>query len=58
VLVLTRKPQQAIMLDIPGGDQIKVVVLGVKGSQVQLGIEASRDVKIAREELLAKKEGQ
>ena len=33
------------------GDDIKIVVLNVSGSQVKLGIEAPKDVKVLRDEL-------
>jgi carbon storage regulator len=33
------------------GDNVTVSVLGVKGSQVRIGIEAPHDVKVNREEI-------
>jgi carbon storage regulator len=36
------------------GNDIKVVVLGVHGSQVRLGVEAPRDVTVHREEIYLK----
>ena len=47
MLVLNRKEGESVVID----DNIKVVVLKVKGRQVKIGIEAPRDTKIAREEL-------
>ncbi|HEY2158837.1 MAG TPA: carbon storage regulator [Isosphaeraceae bacterium] len=48
MLVLSRKPNQSILL---GGD-IRVVVLGIRGNQIRLGIEAPERVAIIREELV------
>ncbi len=49
MLVLTRKSGQALLL----GDDIRVVVLGVEGSQVRLGIEAPQAVRVRRAETAA-----
>ena len=47
MLILTRRPQETLVV----GDNIKVQVLGVKGGQVRLGVEAPRDVPVYREEI-------
>jgi carbon storage regulator len=47
VLVLTRKPNQSIMI----GDDIEVRVLGVLGEKVRLGIRAPRHVPVYRDEI-------
>jgi carbon storage regulator len=47
VLVLTRRLGEKIII----GDNVTVSVLGVKGHQVRIGIEAPRDVKVNREEI-------
>ena len=47
MLVLTRKLGESIAID----DDIKIVVVSVKGKQVRLGIEAPRETKIHREEV-------
>ncbi len=47
MLVLTRKLGESIAID----DDIKIVVVSIKGRQVRLGIEAPRDTKIHREEI-------
>ncbi|NBV49942.1 carbon storage regulator [bacterium] len=47
MLVLTRKLGESITID----DDIKIVVVQIKGRQVRLGIEAPRDTKIHREEV-------
>ncbi len=48
VLVLTRKKGEALVI----GDDIKIVILSVSGDSVKVGIEAPRDVKILRAELV------
>jgi carbon storage regulator len=47
MLVLTRKLGESIAID----DDIKIVVVAIKGRQVRLGIEAPRNTKIHREEV-------
>ncbi len=47
MLVLTRKIGESISID----DDIKIVVVQVKGRQVRLGIEAPRNTRIHREEV-------
>jgi carbon storage regulator CsrA len=49
MLVLTRKPQQQIKI----GDDIVLTVLRVRGKQVQIGIEAPRNVRVLRGEVPA-----
>ena len=48
MLVLTRKPGEAIILEVPGIEPISVTVL----ENGKIGIDAEDCVKIAREELL------
>ena len=50
MLILTRRVGEALMI----GDQTKIVVLGVKGSQIRLGINAPKDVTVHREEIYEK----
>lgn len=47
MLILTRRPSESIMF----GDTIKLIVLGVKGNQVRIGIDAPKDVAVHREEI-------
>jgi len=47
MLILTRRIDETLMI----GDDIAVKVLGVKGNQVRLGIEAPKEVPVHREEI-------
>lgn len=53
MLVLTRQPEQGLVLtlDGSGGVQVTIRVLAVEGDKVKLGIEAPREVVILRQEL-------
>ena len=48
MLILTRRIGEQLCI----GDDIKVVVLGVKGNQVRIGIEAPRSVAVHRQEIV------
>ena len=48
MLVLSRKLNESILI----GDHIRITVVGLRGNQIRLGIEAPGDVSIMREELL------
>ena len=48
MLVLTRRINERIMI----GDDIVVTVLEVHGDQVRIGIDAPREIKVFREEVL------
>ncbi|RMA79403.1 carbon storage regulator CsrA [Umboniibacter marinipuniceus] len=47
MLILTRKIGERLVI----GDDVVVSVLGCRGNQVRLGIEAPRDVSVHREEI-------
>ncbi|WP_022956731.1 carbon storage regulator CsrA [Perlucidibaca piscinae] len=47
MLILTRRVGETLMV----GDEVTVTVLGVKGNQVRLGVNAPRDVAVHREEI-------
>ena len=47
MLILTRKIGEAVKI----GDDIEVSIIGVKGNQVRLGINAPSDVAVHREEI-------
>ncbi len=47
MLILTRRVGETLMI----GDDITVTVLGVKGNQVRVGVNAPRNVAVHREEI-------
>ena len=47
MLILTRRVGETLMI----GDEVTVTVLGVKGNQVRLGVNAPRNVAVHREEI-------
>lgn len=51
-LILTRRMGETIDIDGPA----QITVLGVRGNQVRLGIEAAPEVKILRHELKARED--
>ncbi len=48
MLVLSRKLNESIII----GDNVRITIVGVRGNQIRLGIEAPDSVKIFREEIL------
>lgn len=47
MLILTRRAGETVMI----GSDVTITVLGVKGNQVRIGINAPRDVAVHREEI-------
>jgi carbon storage regulator len=47
MLILTRRAGETVMI----GSDITITVLGVKGNQVRIGINAPKDVAVHREEI-------
>lgn len=47
MLILTRRVGETLVI----GDNVTVTVLGVKGNQVRIGVDAPRDVSVHREEI-------
>ncbi|MCF7820862.1 MAG: carbon storage regulator CsrA [Mariprofundaceae bacterium] len=50
MLILTRKSGETITI----GENIQIRILGVKGGQVRIGIDAPREVSVNREEVNAR----
>ncbi|MFM8441964.1 MAG: carbon storage regulator CsrA [Methylococcus sp.] len=47
MLILTRRVGETLMI----GDDVTVTVLGVKGNQVRIGVNAPKHVSVHREEI-------
>ena len=47
MLILSRRVGESLMI----GDEVTVTVLGVKGNQVRIGVNAPKDVSVHREEI-------
>ena len=47
MLMLTRRVGETLMI----GDEVTVTVLGVKGNQVRIGVNAPKEVSVHREEI-------
>ena len=47
MLILTRRVGESLMI----GDDVVVNVLGVKGNQVRIGVDAPKDIEVHREEI-------
>lgn len=47
MLILTRRVGESLMI----GDEVNVTVLGIRGNQVRIGVDAPKDVAVHREEI-------
>ena len=55
MLILTRRIGESIIIN----DNVKVVILGIKQSQIKIGVEAPKEIPVHREEIFVRiQEGQ
>ena len=47
MLILTRRVGESLMI----GDDVNVIVLGIKGNQVRIGVDAPKEIAVHREEI-------
>ncbi len=47
MLILTRRLGESIMI----GDDVQIVVLGIRGNQIRLGVRAPKSTSVHREEI-------
>jgi carbon storage regulator len=47
MLILTRRVGETVMI----GDDVTVAIVGVRGNQVRIGVNAPKDVAVHREEI-------
>lgn len=51
MLILTRRIGEALVI---GDNEVNIIVMGIKGNQIRLGIEAQESISVHREEIFRK----
>ena len=51
MLILTRAPQEAIVITLEDGRKIAVNVLSIKGNYARIGVECDRTITVHRDEI-------
>jgi len=54
LLILSRKPGEEIRI----GDEITIAVLGIKGQQIRIGIQAPKHIIVDRSEVWERKQAE
>lgn len=54
MLILTRKSGEGLFI----GDDIRIIILEIRGKQIRVGIEAPSDVVVLREEIYRRIQGE
>lgn len=52
MLVLSRKPGEAITIVTPSGDRVRIIVVRANEARLRIGIEAEPNYQIWRDEIL------
>ena len=52
MLVFTRRIGEALLIELPSGEQVEITILDAQGHRVRIGAAAPHDVTIIREEAL------
>jgi len=52
MLILSRKKEETIVVTLPDGTEISIMIVDLRGDRVRLGIEAPKDFKILRKEII------
>lgn len=58
MLILTRRPNEKIVIETPSGEVVEVTVLGTNGPQVRMGVMAPQATTIDREEIYKRKKAE
>jgi carbon storage regulator len=51
MLVLSRHSDESIVITIPGGEEIEIIVVDIRGDKVRLGVQAPKEVPVHRKEV-------